>query len=360
MKRSRIMNRRQMISRTIGTLDAGAALGFDLSAPALARPAAGRPPAGARAKRAEFLEHYMRRSGRKNVLAWAPIKNGFQHNSISHAMSVIEHLGYVSQTYDTYFHTDSQPISLRGLTGSYGQGVMGRDLNNYDAIFCLGVREVYLTSQQRADLLEFIRNGGGFVGVHAASTMFLPWAPFGKRHDEALACGRTFKRWPQFNEMLGAEFVEHPYGQIEAQVIVDDSRFPATRFLPPKFNLYDEMYEFKDFSRKEMDVVLRLDTSGLNLHHRGLTDRTQDWPLAWAKNYGKGRVFYCALGHARDTWDIPDIQRIYFEGLRWALGLENADIASHPMRAVAAAAVDLPPPPPPCGPHWALELRKPA
>ncbi len=352
------MNRRQMISRAIGTLGAGAAVGLNLPATALARPA-GRPAAGAQARRAQFLERYMRRPGRKNVLAWAPIKNGFQHNSISHAMSVIEHLGYVSETYDTYIHTDSQPISLHGLRGSYGQGVMGRDLNHYDAIFCLGVREVYLTPQQRTDLLEFIRNGGGFVGVHAATTMFLPWPAFGKP-DQALACGRTFERWPQFNQMLGAQFVEHPYGVIDAPVIVDDPRFPATRFLPPKFNLHDEMYEFNDFSRNDMDVVLRLDASELNLKHHGLSDRTTDWPLAWAKSYGKGRVFYCALGHSRDTWDIPDIQRIYFEGLRWALRMEDADIAAHPMRHVTAAAVDLPPAPPPCGPEWALKLRKPA
>ena len=352
------MNRRQMISRAIGTLGAGAAVGLNLPATALAKPA-GRPAAGAQARRAQFLERYMRRPGRKNVLAWAPIKNGFQHNSISHAMSVIEHLGYVSETYDTYIHTDSQPISLHGLRGSYGQGVMGRDLNHYDAIFCLGVREVYLTPQQRTDLLEFIRNGGGFVGVHAATTMFLPWPAFGKP-DRTLACGRTFERWPQFNQMLGAQFVEHPYGVIDAPVIVDDPRFPATRFLPPKFNLHDEMYEFNDFSRNDMDVVLRLDASELNLKHHGLSDRTTDWPLAWAKSYGKGRVFYCALGHSRDTWDIPDIQRIYFEGLRWALRMEDADIAAHPMRHVTAAAVDLPPAPPPCGPEWALKLRKPA
>jgi uncharacterized protein len=349
------MNRRQMISRAIGTLGAGAAAGLSLSAPAQATPPAG---ASAQTGRAKFFENYMRRPGRKNVLAWAPIKNGFQHNSISHAMSVIEQLGYLSDTYDTYIRTDSQPISLHGLTGSYGQGVMGRDLNNYDAIFCLGVREVYLAPQQRADLLEFIRNGGGFVGVHAASTMFLPWPAFGKRHDEEAGCGRTFTPWPQFNEMLGGEFVEHPYGVIDASVIVDDPHFPATRFLPAKFNLRDEMYEFKDFSRDKMDVVLRLDTAGLSLNRPGVTDRTSDWPVAWAKSYGKGRVFYCALGHSRETWDIPDIQRIYYEGLRWALRLENADIASHPMRAVAGAAASLPPAPPPSGPEWALAAGK--
>jgi type 1 glutamine amidotransferase len=346
------MNRRQMISRAMGTLGAGAALGLSFPGPREAKPPAGRAE-GPQAARAAFMKRYMRRPGRRNVLAWAPVKNGVQHNSISHAICILEQLGYVSGLYDTYIHTDSQPITLHGMIGSYGQPVMGRDLNDYDAILCIGVREVYLTDLQRADLLQFIRNGGGFVAVHAASTMFLPWH-FGKSRDEQAGCGRTFKPWPEFNEMVGAEFVEHPYGVIEAPVIVDDPRFPATSFLPAKFNLGDEMYEFKNFSRQQMDVVLRLDSSRLNLRREGIADRTADWPLAWAKRYGKGRVFYCALGHSRLTWDIPDIQRIYFEAMKWALRLQEADVVPHPMREVAGAAVDLPPAPLPSGPEWAL------
>lgn len=352
------MNRRQMISRSMGSLGAGAAMGLSVAAAAAAKSPAGQTGGGPARGRAAFIERYMRRPGRKNLLAWAPVKNGVQHNSISHAICLLERLGYVSDLYDTYIHTDSQPITLHGMVGSYGQAVMGRDLNNYDAILCIGVREVYLTDQQRSGLLEFVRNGGGFVGVHAASTMFLPWPGFGKRQDHEAGCGRTFAPWPQFNEMLGAEFVEHPYGVIEAPVIVDDPHFPATRFLPAKFNLRDEMYEFKNFSREQMDVVLRLDSGKLDLHRAGVADRTADWPLAWARSYGKGRVFYCALGHSRDTWDIPDIQRIYFEALRWALRLEGSEVASHPMREVAGAAVDLALPPPPSGPSWALMARK--
>jgi hypothetical protein len=352
------MNRRQMISRALGTLGAGAAVGFSVATAAETKPPTGQTGGGPPGGRAAFIKRYMRRPGRKNLLAWAPVKNGVQHNSVSHAIGVLERLGYASGLYDTYIHTDSQPITLHGMVGSYGQAVMGRDLNNYDAILCIGVREVYLTDEQRADLLDFVRNGGGLVGVHAASTMFLPWPAFGKRQSPEAGCGRTFKPWPQFNEMLGAEFVEHPYGVIEAPVIVDDPHFPATRFLPPKFNLRDEMYEFKDFSREQMDVVLRLDSGSLDLRRAGVTDRTADWPLAWAKSFGKGRVFYGALGHARDTWDIPDIQRIYFEALRWALRLERAQVASHPMREVVGAAVNLTPPPPPSGPSWALMADK--
>lgn len=349
------MNRRQLIARTIGSL--GAAWSLGLPSMAIAKSRARKAPPFSTAARERFMERYMRRPGRKNVLAWAPIKNGFQHNSISHAIAVMEEIGYASQIYDTYIHTDSEPITLDGMIGSYGQKVFGRDLTNYDAIFCLGVREVYLTAQQRADLLEFIRNGGGFVGVHAASTMFLPWPPFDRQPDREEHCDRAFKRWPEFNRMLGGTFDGHPFGVIDAPIIVDDPLFPATRFLPAKFNLRDEMYQFKNWSRNEMDVVLRLDTTHLNLHHRGVHDHTPDWPLAWAKTYGKGRIFYCALGHARTTWDIPDVQRIYFEGLKWALRLEDADVSPHPMRQVAGPTAELAAPPPPCGPSWVLPKR---
>lgn len=346
------MNRRQLITRSLGYLSAagGVALSKIVGAHDTTITRSQQIPRS----RAKFLENYLRRTGRKNVLAWAPIKNGFQHNSISHAMSVIERLGYISRLYDTYFHTDNEPITLHGMIGSYGQKVFGRDLGNYDAIFCLGVREVYLDVHQRTDLLKFIANGGGFVGVHAASTMFLPWPPYQKQHVREDHCDRTFSPWPEFNRMLGGTFDGHPFGTIDAPIIVDDPNFPATRFLPSKFALDDEMYQFKNFSRNDMDVVLRLDTKDLNLRKRGVHDHTPDWPLAWAKTYGKGRIFYCALGHARTTWDIPDVQRIYFEGLKWALRLEDADIASHPMRDVSGSAAQLPPATYPSGPAWAL------
>ena len=56
-----------------------------------------------------------------------------------------------------------------------------------------------------------------------------------------------------------------------------------------------------------------------------------DYPLAWAKTYGKGRVFYSSLGHAAAVWDIRDVQQMYFEAIRWALGLTDAEPQPHPM-----------------------------
>jgi type 1 glutamine amidotransferase len=57
-----------------------------------------------------------------------------------------------------------------------------------------------------------------------------------------------------------------------------------------------------------------------------------DFPLAWAKNYGKGRVFYSALGHAASTWDNPDVYRMYYEAIKWSLGLTDGDAAPRALK----------------------------
>ena len=258
-----------------------------------------------------------RRPGRKNVLAWADVRNGFQHDSISHAIATLEKLGYDSRLWDTYIRTDSQPITKHGLYGSDGQKVYGHDLNDYDAIFFFGVREIDLTAQQRADFISFVKEDGkGFVVAHSGSTAFMSW--------------------PEFGEMLGGRFDEHPWGVVVAPVIVEDHDFPATKPFPPVFQWRDEMYQIKDFSRQNVDVLLRLDASKLDMTRPGVHRTDGDFPLAWAKMYGKGRVFYSALGHDITSWDDPNIQKMFFEAIKWALGLTEAEIKPHPIRNLTA------------------------
>src|ERR1039458_5267413 len=99
------------------------------------------------------------RTGRKVVLAWADTRNGIaQHDSVSHALAVIERLGYESGVYDTYIRTDSNIISKhpKMTTGEPASG--GPNLNMADAIFFLGPREGELTPDQKADLLSFVHD----------------------------------------------------------------------------------------------------------------------------------------------------------------------------------------------------------
>jgi type 1 glutamine amidotransferase len=130
--------------------------------------------------------------------------------------------------------------------------------------------------------------------------------------------------------MLGGRFDEHPWGITDATVIVDDPHFPAMKNFPSPFVVRDEHYQLKDFSRNKVRVLARLDPAKLDLK-QPLVHRTDgDFPVAWAKSYGAGRVFYSTLGHERVLWDSPPIQQMYFNAIRWALRLVDGDATPRP------------------------------
>ena len=251
---------------------------------------------------------------RKRVLAWADTRNGqAQHESVGHALAVIERLGYDSGLWDTLIRTDSNIITKtpKKTDGTPASG--GPSLANVDAIFFMGHREVPIDAAQKEELLQFVRDGHGFIAAHVGLT--------------------AFESWPEFLELVGARFDQHPI--VGAGTIVNENPdFPATRHFPPSFAFNDEFYQPKDHSREKVDVLLRLDLSNVppnpSLHLNG------DYPLAWAKTYGKGRVFFSSFGHASSIWDIRDVQQMYFEAIRWALGMTDADPKPHPMRGVVA------------------------
>jgi uncharacterized protein len=51
----------------------------------------------------------------------------------------------------------------------------------------------------------------------------------------------------------------------------------------------------------------------------------RDFAVTWAKADGKGRVFYSTLGHVEQNWDHPQMQAMYVEAIKWAVGLTQAD-----------------------------------
>jgi len=255
---------------------------------------------------------------RKAVLAWADTRNGIaQHDSVSHALSLVERLGYESGLWDTYIRTDSNIISYQPQMTNGQPASGGPSLANVDAIFFMGHRDVPIEDKQKADLLKFVHDDGkGFVAAHVGLTALMAW--------------------PEFGEMLGGQFENHPYGTVDGIVINEDPSFPATKHLPAFFKLTDEFYQVKNFSRENSRVLLRLDTSKLP-PNQNLLNKNGDFPLVWARMYGKGRVFYASFAHDAKTWDNPDIYHIYFEALRWALGLTDADVTPRPFPATAAA-----------------------
>lgn len=247
---------------------------------------------------------------RKVVLAWADTRNGIaQHEFTSHALSVIERLGYESGAYDTFIRTDSNIISKapKRTTGEPASG--GPTLAMADAIFFLGHRDVPIDEEQKKELLAFVRDDGkGFVAAHTGLT--------------------AFEAWPEFGELIGARYDGHPW-HAPGTVINEGADFPATRHFPSTFAISDEFYQPKAFSPNAR-VLLRLDVSKMPPHPEL---RNQGFPLAWAKTYGKGRVFYSSFAHDASTWDNRDIAQMYFEAIKWSLGLTEGDASPKPVKS---------------------------
>ena len=248
--------------------------------------------------------------GRKKILAIGDTRTGFQHDSVSHALSTIERLGYESGAYITFIRTDSQLLTKQKIerhdprTPSLAANVNAKNLDYFDAIFFMGTGEGDLTDQQKKDLLSFVHDDGkGFIAAHTGDDAFFTW--------------------PEFGEMVGAYYDNHPWGVFDAPIIVEDPSFPAMQAFPRSFfTLRDEIYVHKaPFSRDKVHVLARLDASKLDFSKAKDLHRTdKDFPVAWTKTYGKGRVFYSTFGHLPETWDNPAIQKMYFEAIKWALG----------------------------------------
>jgi len=246
---------------------------------------------------------------KKKILAIGAVA-GYQHDSVSHSLATIEKIGRQSGIYDTYIRTDTQLITKQKLAAGNA-----KNLDYFDAVLFYTTGELDLSPQQKKDLLAFVHDDGkGFIGVHSATD--------------------TFYEWPEYGEMIGGYFKDHPWGVFEAPVIVEDPNFPGMQDFQRQFVFNDEIYQERNFSRDKAHVIARLDASKLDLNNPKVTPEhraDKDFPIIWAKTYGKGRVYYNTLGHREETWDRPDVQKMYLEAIKWALGLTNADVTPHPM-----------------------------
>ena len=249
-------------------------------------------------------------TGRKKLLAIGDVRTGFQHDSVSHALATIERLGTTTGLFDTYIRTDSQLLTKEPVRLPNRANINAKNLNYFDAIFFMGTGEGDLTDGQKRDLLSFVREDGkGFIGAHTGDDAYFSW--------------------PEFGEMIGGYFDNHPWGLFDAPIIVEDPNFPAMAGLPTHFTVRDEIYQHKDFSREKVDVLARLDASKLDFTKPNIHRTDKDFPVAWAKMYGKGRVFYSTFGHTNKVWDDPRIQKIYLEAIKWSMGLTSAQVTPH-------------------------------
>ncbi len=235
-------------------------------------------------------------------------EKGYRHEAVSHAMATLERLGTETGLWDTTLRTDTEVLTKKKLEYN------AKNLNDFDAVLFFTGGDLEMDAQQKADFISFIHDDGkGFIGVHSAAI--------------------TFVDWPEYGDMIGGYYDEHPWLTFDAPIIVEDPSFPGMQQFPHSFVLRDEIYQMTNYSRDKVRVLMRLDVSKLDMKNKNVHRTDRDFAVTWAKMYGKGRVYYTTLGHVQANWDKPEFQQMITEAIKWAMGLENADVTSRPLPA---------------------------
>lgn len=258
---------------------------------------------------------------------------GFRHSSIPTAEKILAEVGKTSGTFTVDYarletgtaefkNADGKPDKqkvLAALKPVLADKMSAAALKNYDlVIFANTTGDLPMPDPQA--LLDWIAAGGAFVGMHAATD--------------------TFPGFQPYTEMIGGHFRTHG-PQVQVSAINQDASCPSCQHLPSRWTVFDEIYQLKDFDGSKVQRLLSLDELMLNAKDVKEQKTTPgDYPIAWKKNYGKGRVFYTSLGHREDIWDpawtdkdgkrmnSPEVAKQYQQhilgGIHWALGLEEA------------------------------------
>src|SRR5579863_8708152 len=156
-------------------------------------------------------------------------EKGYRHESVSHAMATIERLGRETGQWDTTLRTDTEVLTKKKLEYN------AKNLNDFDAVLFFTGGDLEMNAQQKADFLSFIHEDGkGFIGVHSAAI--------------------TFVDWPEYVDMVGGTYDEHPWITFDAPILVEDPGFSGMQQWPRAFVLRDEIYQMQKYSRDKLRV----------------------------------------------------------------------------------------------------------
>ena len=173
--------------------------------------------------------------------------------------------------------------------------INAKELEGFDAVLFYTTGELPIAGEDRAALMEWIRDEGAFAGVHSATD--------------------TLYQYPPYVALIGGLFDGHPWHQ-DVKMRIEAPGHPAMEGLGSDFGIKDEIYQFRAFRRHPVRVLMSLDVSSIEVERGKRADR--DYAVAWCKDHGRGRVFYTALGHRPEVWSDPRFQEHLVRGLEWA------------------------------------------
>ena len=162
-------------------------------------------------------------------------------------------------------------------------------IRKYKVVLFYGSGGDFNDPKQEEGLNEFVRSGGGLVGVHATD---------------------AFKKSDVYWRLLGGRFTTHGGGKFWLRI--DDKKHPVTAPMTD-FEIQDETYQNRFHPEFKLQSLARID--------RG----NEQQSMVWAQEWGKGRVFNTTLGHGKEAWVNPQFQRLVVRGLYWAAGRDPKD-----------------------------------
>jgi type 1 glutamine amidotransferase len=170
----------------------------------------------------------------------------------------------------------------------------------------------------RQSLLDFVKNGKGFAGIHTGGGATFVQYP-------------VYDHFPEFGVMVGGcEDGGHPWSPNDVTYVkIDDPKSPLTAMFKGPFEIHDETFQFREPSlRERLHVLISIGIPKMEMgpNHRLLKQRQGDldFPIGWIKSYGMGRVFYATTGHNPGAFKDPLLLQHYLAGIQFAMGDGNA------------------------------------
>ncbi|MDO7172377.1 ThuA domain-containing protein [Mariniflexile sp. AS56] len=212
--------------------------------------------------------------------------HGYVHQSKSAGMNLVEKLAKengwkVVSTGDASIFTSEKLLQFDVIIFNNNCGNKGR----------------ILSDNQQMAFQEYIRNDGGFVGIHCAGAI---WNE-----------GGEFQLW--YEGLIGTKLVDHPKVQ-SAKLIVENVNHPSTKHLQKEWTVTDEWHRFSFNPRKHVHVLLSVDEDS----YEGVQKMGGDHPFTWYQYYDGGRSFFTSLGHTKEIYADPNYQKLIAGGIIWA------------------------------------------
>ena len=218
-------------------------------------------------------------------LLYMTLSKGYHHKSVEPSEPILKAMGEKSGAFQ---------VTVTQDVGAFTR----ENLKNYAAVMFYTTGELPFTDEEKRALVDFLKSGHGFIGVHSATD--------------------TLYEWDVYNQIIGGHFDGHPWHQLVTVNVVDpDSKLVSG--LGKSFQITDEIYQIKQFQASGTHVLLTLDPTSVDLTKPSVHKNDYGWPICWTRMFGKGRVYYNSLGHEDAVWNDPRYQDMLLKAIKWVM-----------------------------------------